>query len=1090
MAHFKQESKNELNQFLEHYLSKMRTKNLEFEIRFGTKGQRFIKDDIDNIVRKLLSEGFNVTRNNEYTLKISNEFIDASGETRRTSNIRTEVSGIHNIRKYCKMNVLSDVGTYNFLRKKRERLTNLRNPHDVSKYNLRYSLEEEEVLSENSGEIQTIMSSWSDNKKTFRLINRLEMEHPQFPFRIDISTVKSSRRLKGGDYEYHYTIEESNVFFNRQQYEVEIELLNDKVRSMYQSMIQRGVPEKDLLKQLEGQIKMGIRYVLSGIQQSNFPITLDEGNKIFQDYLNLVGLGDRKYKSSSLFIGPSTVTLQKINLIEDENQKTPTVLKDYTVTEKADGMRKFMYIAKNGKIYLISMNLQVQFTGCVSMNSNLYNSLFDGEHVLYSKTKKLINMYLCFDAYFIQGKDIRKEAFIENVIDEKKVYRLKFALESFKNLKIKYVSPQYSYNLKTRVKDFYLTNEENGTTIFDICKDMVKMANDKDYYPYETDGIVFTPQYLGVGMNDEKDKPKLYKKTWKRSFKWKPPEYNTIDFLVDIEKSGGSHVVKVRQTDGVSMGKSSSLSYKTLYLKVGYNLDSDGYVNPQLDILEGMVEQRIKEQEESNDYENGPRRRSKQKPGLFYPTSPYDNKAHICNVELKHTSSGDKELMTEEGDLIEDNTIVEFKYVKENEDMWKWVPLRVRYDKTNELRTKNSNFGNAYLVANSNWQSIHNPITEEMLSTGNKIYLNSSDDDVYYNKKDTQRHGYKRGEQDIDSLRTFHNSFVKRVLIQSYSNEETKLMDFAVGKAGDFPKWIHSKINFVYGIDISRDNIENKLDGACARYINYRKQYDKMAKVIFLQGDASKDLLQGQGFFDERSPKIQLALLGAGTKDKSIIGKGVYDLYGIAENMFDVTSMQFALHYMFKDVNSLHTFMKNVSNFTKIGGHFIGTCFDGKRLFTYLEGVERGESKTIMIGERKFNSITKHYEQTEFRDDSSSVGYAISVYQESINKYIQEYLVNFDYLIEIMSAYGFKVTTSPFNKSRKSIGGFEELFNLLTQSEKMNEEYKGIEKMTPEEKTISFMNNYFVFMKSTEVDVEAVYHSFVDKHNADAAAEE
>ena len=31
----------------------------------------------------------------------------------------------------------------------------------------------------------------------------------------------------------------------------------------------------------------------------------------------------------------------------------------------------------------------------------------------------------------------------------------------------------------------------------------------------------------------------------------------------------------------------------------------------------------------------------------------------------------------------------------------------------------------------------------------------------------------------------------------------------------------------------------------------------------------------------------------------------------------------------------------------------------------------------------------------------------------------------------------------------------------------MNEEYKGIEKMTPEEKTISFMNNYFVFMKST-----------------------
>ena len=91
-----------------------------------------------------------------------------------------------------------------------------------------------------------------------------------------------------------------------------------------------------------------------------------------------------------------------------------------------------------------------------------------------------------------------------------------------------------------------------------------------------------------------------------------------------------------------------------------------------------------------------------------------------------------------------------------------------------------------------------------------------------------------------------------------------------------------------------------------------------------------------------------------------------------------------------------------------------------------LKGVERGESKTIMIGDSKFNSITKQYDQTEFRDDSSCVGYTISVYQESINKYIQEYLVNFDYLIEVMTAYGFKVTTSPFNKSKKSIGSFEE----------------------------------------------------------------
>ena len=31
-------------------------------------------------------------------------------------------------------------------------------------------------------------------------------------------------------------------------------------------------------------------------------------------------------------------------------------------------------------------------------------------------------------------------------------------------------------------------------------------------------------------------------------------------------------------------------------------------------------------------------------------------------------------------------------------------------------------------------------------------------------------------------------------------------------------------LRFVFGIDISRDNIENRLDGACARYLNYRKK--------------------------------------------------------------------------------------------------------------------------------------------------------------------------------------------------------------------------------------------------------------------------
>ena len=90
---------------------------------------------------------------------------------------------------------------------------------------------------------------------------------------------------------------------------------------------------------------------------------------------------------------------------------------------------------------------------------------------------------------------------------------------------------------------------------------------------------------------------------------------------------------------------------------------------------------------------------------------------------------------------------------------------------------------------------------------------------------------------------------------------------------------------------------------------------------MFLHADSSKDLLNGGPYYDEHGFNIQKALLGVGPKDKKQLGAGVYDLYGIANKMFDVTH-QYNLRCImcFKDTVSLHTFLRNVSNFTKIGG--------------------------------------------------------------------------------------------------------------------------------------------------------------------------
>ena len=96
------------------------------------------------------------------------------------------------------------------------------------------------------------------------------------------------------------------------------------------------------------------------------------------------------------------------------------------------------------------------------------------------------------------------------------------------------------------------------------------------------------------------------------------------------------------------------------------------------------------------------------------------------------------------------------------------------------------NYGNAYHVANSNWHSIHNPITEKIISTGKDIPDQVAEDDVYYNRKSDST--MTRG------LRDFHNLYIKRKLILSIAHSGDTLIDYAVGKGGDLPKMDCSKI--------------------------------------------------------------------------------------------------------------------------------------------------------------------------------------------------------------------------------------------------------------------------------------------------------
>ena len=103
------------------------------------------------------------------------------------------------------------------------------------------------------------------------------------------------------------------------------------------------------------------------------------------------------------------------------------------------------------------------------------------------------------------------------------------------------------------------------------------------------------------------------------------------------------------------------------------------------------------------------------KPKQFFPSNPYDPLAGLCNIMLELDANGTYQMFTEEREVFDDQTVVEFRYDITKPGLWKWVPMRVRYDKTADFKNNIGVGANDYKTADNNWHSIHNPITTKMI---------------------------------------------------------------------------------------------------------------------------------------------------------------------------------------------------------------------------------------------------------------------------------------------------------------------------------------------------------------------------------------
>lgn len=1027
----------------------------ELEVRFGgARGfKRLSGADTDRVSARLRSLDFSVA-STAHILRISTQ-------RERSAPLRTEIQGLRDISRYCDTNKIREESQATFEEKgswKRGL-----GPEDNDALEFRVSLQREKRLPSSSRQVKAAMANWNQSEKYFRCMNRTSLESKQFPVRVDISVVQSAKGT---------SITESGLLSRPTSYEVEIEVDSTRV----------GTGTKySTPAELTASLRRVITYVLQGLQGTNYPVGKGIRNRVLGEYAALIGakFTPGRPLRNWAFVGPSSVTLQVDNIAPpNPASELPNIRAGYTVTDKADGERKMLYIGEGKKGYFITTNMEAQFTGTVFPGIEV-GTLLDGEHIIRDKSGKYINLYAAFDAYWVDKKSIRDLPFVAVSGKESRLLSLRTVVKGANGQGPVSDRPA---PLRLSVKLFEVA--DGPTTIFKACGEIMRRERD-GLYEYETDGLIFTPASLAVGATEiGKPAAPAKKTTWIQSFKWKPPEQNTIDFLVVLKKATGSSqdVISNMFQSGTDASAATQLSqYKTAILCVGHDIRNKD-ANPCQEMLEGAGSDISIKQVVAP----GLRAEDTYKPTRFFPTQPYDPQAGECNMMLSPGVDGNSVMLAESGEVIEDQSIVEFRYDPERDASWRWVPLRVRHDKTADLRGGGRNYGNDERVANSNWKSLHNPVTDKMLKTGEGIPDGLADDDVYYNR--STRTSQTRG------LRDFHNRYVKNTLIVGLSKPGGTIIDLAVGKAGDLSKWTDARASFVMGVDLARDNIYNAKDGACARYVQYKKKMKTVPRAVFLQGNSSRNVRNGEAFGTQKAKTRAAAIFGKGPKSKSRLEEMVYESYGDGEKGFGLCSMQFALHYVWGTPQELQGFMRNVSETTEVGGHFIATCFDGEEIFRLLARKKEGESVMYTADGNKMWEVTKRYDRSTYDPDSSCLGYAIDIYQDTINKTFKEYLVNPTYLTRVMENYGFAPLTEVEAKGAglpASQGSFRALFaqmeRQIAKKPALARRYGAASSMTPTEKKVSFLNRYFVYKKVRSVDAEQVMYGLLGNSMTDQA---
>lgn len=852
----------------------------------------------------------NVFRNN-YKETIDDEVLEImSGD-----NI-LKIFKIANIIKYCNTN------NHLSLNHKWENKIEIKNDtiNNLFDINLEFNIFNRKDIEE--------IPNFNKEKKTFRLIKRFNYDLGN-GFKVIGMIIKNN----------HNEVEDlkkSKVLTADKKYEFEMIINNDNRQLFLENLI----------------------IILKSFFMTNILLTKKQQQDILNDYYSLIknDLSIPPYFKDIPLLTPKPTTLEITNLNDPDDYGSISILKNYVVTEKADGERVLIYINAEGKVFLIRSSLKVEETG-IKAKKEAFNSLIDGEYINCNKRRDGIkkNLLASFDIYYQNNENLTSLPLIgENSRNDKMIKII-----------------QYLDTSKSDI-DFIVKIHRYSDKILNDCKDIL---NNPEKFPYEIDGLIFTPAKLALySFYPSLPVPITQNNSWDRLFKWKPVEQNTIDFLVkfigDVRKNGilykkiGLYVGDnpISSTE-ISINEGLKLRYDRKYSKKQYELQKEGYI-----------------------------------PVLFRPKIYYVN-----DMEYTYLNFNDKgEIRAENNDKIDDETIVEFRF---DIDDKLWKPIRVREDKTKIFkRGEFSKTANSLLVAVNVWRSINNPISREMI-TGMIDYKNIHDfdeakkldaDDIYYSRSIPRRTLLSY------NMITFHNIGVNDMLF-SKVKKGGSILELACGQASDLHRWLNAGFKFVLGVDIVKDNIYNARSGAYSRVIKeYGKSFKtrgleqfKFPDIAFAVGDCSLDLRSGEAGIDEDSKKLLRIIM---KKDNKKFDEHYKYIFGKGADKFDAVTCLFAIHYFFENKKKLEGFLNNVSSNLKNGGLFMATFMDGGS----VEKAINDAGGKMVEGRKIFDdgSIPIWAIIKRFNNDDDNYNRKVDIFIENTQRLIPEYLVNYEFLVK------------------------------------------------------------------------------------------